>query len=113
MGLREKVAEALVNVQACSDTGQALPAERYADAVMEVVENRVQELEAENEKLRRQLDTAEGKRPGTWDTWDEHAARKQATPPEPPPKPALSLEEARQQAAEYAARARDIAKEEQ
>lgn len=41
MGMREKIAEALVNVQACSDTGQVLPAERYADAVMEVVEEEI------------------------------------------------------------------------
>lgn len=52
MGLREKVAESLINVQACSDTGQVLPAERYADAVMEVVEGRVRELEEENTGLR-------------------------------------------------------------
>lgn len=87
--------------------------ERTTDAVMWIVraalrtkDVRITELEGENELLQRQLDTAEGKRPGTWDTWDEHAARKQATPPEPPPKPALSLEEARKQAAEYATRTR-------
>ena len=63
---------------------------------------RVRELEAERDLLQRQLDTAEGKRPGTWDTWAEHVARKEATPPEPPPKPHLTLEDARKQAAEHA-----------
>lgn len=77
-----------------------------ADEKVSDLQARVRELEAESELLQRQLDTAEGKRPGTWDTWDEHVARKEATPPEPPPKPALSLEEARKQAAEYAAAAR-------
>lgn len=97
-----------------ADWGTEADAEFAAHARQDVpaLVARVRELEGENEKLRRQLDTAHGKRPGAWDTWDEHAARKQATPPEPPPKPVLSLEEARKQAAEHAARARDIAKEE-
>ena len=60
---------------------------------------RVRELEGENDLLRRQLQAARGERPGTWDTWEEHAARKQATPAEPPVKRRLSLEEARLQAA--------------
>lgn len=38
MSLRDQVAEALVEVQMCADTGQPLSAERYADAVMAVVE---------------------------------------------------------------------------
>lgn len=63
---------------------------------------RVRELEAERELLQRRLDTAEGKRPGTWDTWAEHSARKQTEPADPPPKPSLTLEEARQQAAKHA-----------
>lgn len=83
--------------------------ERTTDAVMWIVraalrtkDVRIAELEAQNENLQRQLDTAEGKRPGTWDTWDEHVARREATPPELPPKPRLTLEEARRQAAEHA-----------
>lgn len=63
---------------------------------------RVRELEADRDLLQRKLDTVEGKRPGTWDTWEEHIARQQATPPEPQPKPRLTLEAARHQAAEHA-----------
>lgn len=97
MDLRAKITDAVYENPRADD---------QINAVMEVVENRVQELEAENEKLRRQLDTAHGKRPGTWDTWDEYIARKQAEPADPPPKPRLTLEEARKQAAEHAAATR-------
>lgn len=97
MDLRNKITDAVYDHPRADD---------QINAVMGVVDVRVRELEAERDLLQRQLDTAEGKRPGTWDTWDEYAARKQATPPEPPPKPALSLEEARKQAAEYATRTR-------
>lgn len=78
----------------------------------EARDERIKELEDENILLRRQLNTALGKRPGTWDTWDEHVARKEATPTEPRPKPHLTLEQARRQAAAEIARVRDIAKEE-
>lgn len=63
---------------------------------------RVRELEAERGRLQRKLDAVEGKRSGTWDTWAEHIARKQTEPADPPPKPSLTLEEARQQAAKHA-----------
>lgn len=63
---------------------------------------RVRELEAERDLLQRKLDAVEGKRSGTWDTWAEHIARKQTEPADPPPKPSLTLEEARRQAAEHA-----------
>lgn len=74
-------------------------------AKTEDLQARVREMEAEKDLLCRQLETARGERPGTWDTWAEHIARKQATPPDPLPKPCLTLEEARKQAAD-AARAR-------
>lgn len=44
--LREKVAEAIVEAQMCADTTQPLSADRYADAVMAVVNARLDELES-------------------------------------------------------------------
>lgn len=64
--LREKITDAVYD-------HPGAPA--IIDAVMEAVEGRIRELEAEKDLLRRQLDTARGERPGTWDTWAEHAAR--------------------------------------
>lgn len=90
MDLRAKVTDAVYDHPRADDV---------INAVMAVDEARLSELEAERNLLQRQLDTAHGKRPGTWDTWEEHAARKQAEPADPPPKPRLTLEEARRQAA--------------
>lgn len=40
MDLRTKITEALIEAQMCADNSQPLTADRYADAVMEVVEGR-------------------------------------------------------------------------
>lgn len=63
MDLRAKIAGALVNVQACADTGQPLTVDRYTDAVMrhvapelDALVARVRELEEDNQQLRDDLE---------------------------------------------------------
>lgn len=92
MGLRDQIVEVIAAAEGRYDNADP---DTIADAIMRLVE-------ADQDLLQRKLDTAHGKRPGTWDTWAEHSARKQTEPADPPPKPSLTLEEARQQAAEHA-----------
>lgn len=106
MGLRDQITEVIAAAEGRYDNADA---DTLTDAVMWIVhaaladkDARIQKLEAQNEFLQRRVDTAHGKRAGTWDTWGEHIARQQAMPLEPPPKPSLTLEEARRQAAEHA-----------
>ncbi|MFJ9558315.1 hypothetical protein ACIRPH_31295 [Nocardiopsis sp. NPDC101807] len=50
MGMREEIAEAIVEAQMCADTGQPLSAARYADAAMGAFEARLAELEVKARK---------------------------------------------------------------
>lgn len=99
----------VASVSFTNDAQEKADAELIAAAFEDVpaLVARVRELEGELDLLRRELQAARGERVGTWDTWEEHVTRKQATPAEPPVKPRLSLEEARLQAARARAHGTD------